>query len=380
MPLTCEITCLCGLNAQTIDIIQPEDGANKISLELCHCDSCRFSSGQLCTSYYPIAEPAIGDNLRAYRTNDGMLRYFCRVCGCHIFRETSRRTDQMEMTRWGVATGTVKGPHGQTDLPATRYTQHTSVSNTRDGGVTAWLPNVHGEVMKHHEMRGDASSGPSAPAPAQAPLDDRLQAACACGTVQFFITRPNQASSEAQSSYPDLMYAYETTPAEFLTNSGQEKWWIGGTGQKYTAGTCACRSCRLFSGFEIQFWAFIPWKNIFLQLGDAAESSECLDFSKIPSGILQSYQSSPGVTREFCGKCGSTVFWHCDWRPDLIDVSVGLLRAPEGARAESWLQWWRGRVSFEEDAELDRHGSAAQTARDLIVSLASGLKAWDQKK
>src|SRR5271170_5257517 len=35
--------------------------------------------------------------------------------------------------------------------------------------------------------------------------------------------------------------------------------------------------------------------------------------------------------------------------PELIDVSVSLLRAKEGSRAESWLSWWTERVSFRED-------------------------------
>ena len=67
-------------------------------------------------------------------------------------------------------------------------------------------------------------------------------------------------------------------------------------------------------------------------------------------GTLTHYESSPGVLREFCRVCGGTAFWHCTDRPELIDVSVGLLRATEGSRAESWLQWHKQRVSFKEDA------------------------------
>ncbi|CAJ2503617.1 Uu.00g110110.m01.CDS01 [Anthostomella pinea] len=52
----------------------------------------------------------------------------------------------------------------------------------------------------------------------------------------------------------------------------------------------------------------------------------------------QAYRSSSGVVREFCDRCGATVFWHDGDRPELIDVSVGLLDAAEGARAESWLE------------------------------------------
>jgi hypothetical protein len=67
------------------------------------------------------------------------------------------------------------------------------------------------------------------------------------------------------------------------------------------------------------------------------------------------------------------VFWHDKWRPDIIDVSVGLLDAPEGARAENWLEWWKDRVSFVEDAGNGRLGDVALRAEGLIDGLRKGL-------
>lgn len=104
-----------------------------------------------------------------------------------------------------------------------------------------------------------------------------------------------------------------------------------------------------------------------------------LDFGTLPKGVLTSYSSSPGVVRDFCSGCGATVFWHDGIRPDLVDVSVGLLRAEEGARAESWLKWWTDRVSFEEETETGREGAAARTARKLIGALEGGLMVWAKK-
>ena len=95
--------------------------------------------------------------------------------------------------------------------------------------------------------------------------------------------------------------------------------------------------------------------------------------------MLRSYESSPGVMREFCPTCGATVFWHDKHRPELIDVSVGLLDAPEGARAEEWLEWWLARVSFEEDAGREREGSGKEETAveaegwNLIPALKRGL-------
>jgi hypothetical protein len=80
---------------------------------------------------------------------------------------------------------------------------------------------------------------------------------------------------------------------------------------------------------------------------------------------MQRFESSPGVYREFCKSCGATVFWHCDERPGVVDVSVGLLKSPTGARAEDLLEWETGRVSFAEDAA--QHQS-------LIALLERGLR------
>jgi hypothetical protein len=185
-----------------------------------------------------------------------------------------------------------------------------------------------------------------------------------------------------------------------IPNAGDEKWWLRANATKYLAGTCACRSCRLTSGFEIQTWAFVPRANIYFHVprnmrtdpGDGGGGDEmvvALDFDVFREGeregkaVLKGYESSEGVMREFCGTCGATVFWHDKWRPEVVDVSVGLLDVGEGARAEGWLEWWGGRVSFEGDAVRDGDAKGSGEGRvnmegwDLIPALGRGLRAWD---
>lgn len=87
-------------------------------------------------------------------------------------------------------------------------------------------------------------------------------------------------------------------------------------------------------------------------------------------GTLKRYESAKGIRREFCGTCGATCFWHSDERPGLIDVSVGLLEADTGARAEEWLAWCTERVSFAEHAQN----------KSLISNLGKGLKAWGKER
>jgi hypothetical protein len=186
-----------------------------------------------------------------------------------------------------------------------------------------------------------------------------------------------------------LKVPYSKTDPAIVKNPGDVKWWLRGKGgTKYLAGTCACRSCRLASGFEIQTWAFVPRSNIFMysrpragvETSDRDALPEPLDFENVPPDVLRSYESSTGVAREFCPRCGATVFWHNKERSELIDVSVGLLDATEGARAETWLEWWTGRVSFAEDAGAGMEGQqvASLRARSLIKCLEDGLKGQPQ--
>lgn len=183
----------------------------------------------------------------------------------------------------------------------------------------------------------------------------KLNAECHCGGVKFHITRPNDASTKVQSPFSDLMAPYHLVSSE---NPNNETWWLRDNNTKYQAGICTCESCRLASGFEIQPWAFVPKCNI-LQ-----EDGKKLLYDGL--GTLQRYVSSKNTYREFCSVCGATVFWHNEERPNLVDVSVGLFDPEQGARVDSWLDWWTGRVSFKEMA----------VSHDLANSLEDGLKRW----
>lgn len=261
------------------------------------------------------------------------------------------------------------------------WEKHIGVAGTRDGGISKWLPEIL-EIPLRIDMdprtafRIEQLQNGNSPAlgPAGQGQDDVLMASCDCANIKFYVTRPHEGSTRPHAGYPDLMVPYcEQENRSLICNPRDEKWWL--RDDKYLAGTCACRSCRLSSGFEIQTWAFIPRSNIFIQLKDGAgEIVVPLDFTQLPSTYLQAYQSSQGVCRNFCGTCGATIFWHNDGRSDLIDVSVGIFRAPEGARATKWLDWWKARVSFEEETERDRWGNERLRAILLIQGLRRGLR------
>ncbi|KAI8712142.1 CENP-V/GFA domain-containing protein [Fusarium sp. LHS14.1] len=358
-----QVSCLCGAVSQQVDL-KAGDGLD-IPLSLCHCDTCRHTSGVLCTSYYPIFAPDISPSLKAYHPTGTSTRYFCATCGCHLFRAVRTQGEGLD---WGAATGAVTCLSGQSSSLG-RFASHQYVSDTKDGGLSLWMKSLGG----HFEEREAKLPKPQPTNPAS----DSLEASCSCGNIRFHVTRPNNDSRGPHRNFTDLMFPDQTTDENTKQNPNDEKWWIQGNGKKYLAGTCACRSCRLISGFEVQTWAFVPRANIFFHVPgmNGTESIVPLDFATLPRGILAGYSSSMNVKREFCGTCGATIFWHEKVANDVVDISVGLLRAPDGARAESWLEWWQGRVSFAEEVNTGRMGLEAKVASELITELENGMKA-----
>ncbi|KAF2970508.1 hypothetical protein GQX73_g3049 [Xylaria multiplex] len=436
------VSCHCGAAKQTVRLCDQVSSTPQ-EISLCHCSACRHNTGLLCVSYASIERPDSTEGLVEYYSKaKTTTRFFCAICGCHIFwrlqssvkDETGVADDAVAVAeRWAVATGVITGESGEWDKEGSdvlmRWVRHINTASTKDGGLSPFIRRVGG--TRELEVVDNQSNSPLALGAAGGKLegsdhdveletisrgdsqeqsgDEILNAFCHCKTVQFHITRPNLASKLPRSNFPDLMVPYHAG-SPHIQNPEDNKWWLrpGLTSgfdepgtlsieknglRRYLAGTCACRSCRLVSGFEIQTWAFIPRANIFFHIRDTRmgpSNSESrvadggtnivpLDFATLPANILTSYESSQGVRREFCSRCGATVFWRDRWRPELMDVSVGLLDADEGARAESWLDWWTGRVSFAEDADNDRTGDIARSAKCLIDGLEDGLGRWGEE-
>jgi len=59
---------------------------------------------------------------------------------------------------------------------------------------------------------------------------------------------------------------------------------------------------------------------------------------RVISGFPQSYQSSPGVVRRFCGTCGSPLTYENAGSTDSIDITTATLDRPEEfpPRQEVW--------------------------------------------
>jgi hypothetical protein len=358
-----KISCLCRGTAIEVEFDRTESLSTR---SLCHCRNCRLTSGLLCTSYVEIRppQPSSLSRLSKYLESPGVARWFCPTCGAHVLLQFTTGDSE----RFMVAAGLI----GQPPKAQLAGIQHRCAATTVDGGLSSFFSSTRLEqglstcfTGRHegiYEVSGSFSTEERAATNGQP--ESKLPARCHCNGVKFYVTRPDASSRLPSSPWPDLLVPYHSGSPD---NPEDVKWWLCGEssgcnsiiGQtRFLAGLCACDSCRLASGFGIQSWAFIPRSNIFKSDGSALSAYDITG--------LQRYESSPGIYREFCRTCGATVFWHCEERPGVVDVSVGLLQSVSGVRAEGWLRWATQRVSFEEEA----------ADRSLILALEEGLRSW----
>ena len=336
-----KLACLCRQVLGQVDV--PRFGF-PLRAYICHSTTSRRLSGLLCITFCDLPESSsaieVEGNTCTYELDPNWSIVFCRQCGTPIYQK-SRVTSSVKLH-----TGTLNLAD-----TAVEFMGQCCTDQTKDGGLNVWLdyPKI-GDCILHQQTAlvyrldiQDASENPPG-----------IKASCHCGGVQFTITPPNEASTQISSPYSNLIVP---SRSGMSNNEEDNKWWLRADGTKYFAGTCACTSCRLASGNDVQTWAFVPQVNIRQMDGSPLE---------FHMGALEQYSSSAGVYRNFCGVCSATVFWHSDRRPGLIDVSTGLLEAENGARAEELLEWTTTRVSFQGDAQN----------RAFITILGEGLRKW----
>ena len=86
---------------------------------------------------------------------------------------------------------------------------------------------------------------------------------------------------------------------------------------------CHCHSCQRAAGA-----AYVSWATF------------AVDAMRITDGVITEYQSSPGVTRGFCGHCGSALTYAHTARPGEIDVTLASLEDAEDIvlRSHIWVE------------------------------------------
>lgn len=337
---TLEAKCFCGSVHFTVDIPKSE---LPLRTHLCHCSLCRYASGTPCifhthlpTGLQPkFVEPSSQANMTAYPMPSKGTWNFCSTCGCHIASIAPNNS------KWVPATS-IFTDHSPENFQIWR---HIYAKSAKDGGIAKMLTHIGGREFVHYDP---AASDPRSKIKEQEAEvgedgEDRLRAKCLCGGVSFTIKRPTQEILD-----DDFM-------SQFVSRSDKTKW---------AACLDACDDCRLVNGTHFASWTFLP-----LAVCEPTIKSDLL------IGTAKTYSSSAGVLRSFCGTCGATVFYHHeDRRTDekqVVDLSVGILRAPEGVMAENWLTW-RARMAW-----LD---SGKRFDGEFTEALQEGMNNWILEK
>ncbi len=73
---------------------------------------------------------------------------------------------------------------------------------------------------------------------------------------------------------------------------------------------CHCEMCRKTHGSLFATYSRVESARFTL---DAAD------------GALRAYESSPGISRSFCGQCGAQMFFQRTARPEILSVAAGTL-------------------------------------------------------
>ena len=327
--------CLCRAHTFTASV---ERSVLPLAATSCHCNSCRHRTGALYLSDAPW--PNQHEDLSSLQTHNfsvTLVDYSCGTCSTPMF---CKRT--WPGAKPNVFTGTLN------DAPnLIRYDDHIFVGDTLDGGATEWLHWNHldgGQVRRWkawHESGGKPGDELPSSWPDPSVLPGPLEKVTPGSTPFHCLCRGVNLALRSAVDLADI-------PRQDLP------FYIDPDTHKYLVTSCACESCRRSCGIDMVSWTYAPLTHIEFPSGSTDGSSATGGFpsnisalreavsaeNKDPRlGTLALYKSSPDVERYHCSQCSAQVFYAVADRPDTIEVSVGLLSHPSGARAEGLLRW-----------------------------------------
>lgn len=349
--ITLRAECLCKAHSFIAEV---QSSSLPLEASACHCHSCRHTVGALYSMDLPWPQ-SLSDvdvsGLKVFKFSDKIDVYFCGTCSSpFFFGHSNAKPPSYEL---GVFSGVLKNNAVEGDVSLVTLKDNIYVGDTGDGGAAPWLRMSNTKCYKERSIGEEYTfPGESALAGYEKEGQDCIPIRCKCNGVNFKLFRYKVCDDD------------EKLP-----------WYVDPKTHKYIADHCVCDSCRLFSGIEIYDWTFAGLSNISFKDGNSVETT--LDLKKLvddadPSiGTLKYYRSSPDVQRYFCSNCSACVFYAVDDRPDMLDVAVGILDAPEGARAEGMLAWRFSKTDFQEDVKggwrealVDSVDKAAKKWRD----------------
>ena len=366
-------SCLCKTHVFTTAVPR-----SSLPLEswMCHCTSCRHVTGALYThdAQWPGSlEPVIRAGLSSYQMTENVKLLFCGKCSTPMFWwEQFKGQPEVLDVLIGALECDAKSE-------VVRTVRHGFVKDTKDGGATPWstklasdqepipmwsgAPNkselIQPEWLDAHEGGHDAADDKGL---------DELPIVCHCHGVNLILRRGK---------------------ADFAsTDRGKLPWFIEPDTHRALASFDACNSCRKSFGINVMNWTFALLKHISFALDAGKDGTIPVSTRELEAavsnpkrderyGTLQFYNSSEGVQRYFCSRCSASVFYAVHDRPDMVDLAIGLLDSPDGARAESRLAWclgappvWKGSID----------GTWRQPFADLLTENAEAWRLRTDRK
>ncbi|KAK8032999.1 hypothetical protein PG991_002397 [Apiospora marii] len=372
---TVEITaqCLCKQHTFTTSIAR---SSLPIKASTCHCNSCRHLTGAMYSSEapWPAADggQAVAKSaLQRYVFSERLTVRFCGTCSSPMFWEWPGKSEH----KISVFTG-VLANHADPDVQdLVQITDAIFVGDTLDGGAAPWLKRPNGkDGPKARLWTGQMNESEELPHDwlPPAPLPDASKK-----------STPDQVALRCRCKGVDLVMRRWSPELEGEEDSGARSWIIDPDTHKGLGSFDACDSCRLASGVDVFNWTFVLWR----QVGFADEtktttggrfpvsSSElnaALSAQERDSrlGTLACYSSSPGIYRYSCSRCSACVFYGSDAKPQFADVALGVLEAPDGARAEDFVSWNLG------GDMIWRQDIVGTWRESLVESMESEAEAW----
>ncbi|KAH7171258.1 Mss4-like protein [Dactylonectria macrodidyma] len=366
---TIKLSAQCLCNAHTFTTTVPL-ASLPLEASCCHCDSCRHTTGALYTC--DAAWPGSFDDIRAsslskYEFSPSLTILSCGTCSTPMFYH-KRIADQEDTI--GVFTGAL------TNAPAPnllKIVDHIFIGDTIDGGASVWMRHLNKDGSSPrlwkagrnnseelHDIWPPVKDLPSAES--KTGLDE-IPFLCHCRGVNLVLRRGDLDFAGMQ---------HDRLP-----------WFVDPTSHKPLAGFDACNSCRTFFGSDIVNWSYSqlihldfptsqtqPEGEGFPRTSFDLKTAVCSDDRDSRFGTLAIYESSPDVQRYFCSRCSASVFYAVDDRPEMVDVAVGLLESPSGARAEDFLVWGFG---SEIGSKTDTMGGWRET---FVSDIQKEAEAW----
>lgn len=352
---TIDLAAQCLCKAHTVTTSVPTSSL-PLQAYYCHCSSCRHLTGGLYTSILSWPGPAaavLALSLREYVFTQKFSVLFCGTCSSPMFwsRKIEGGDNEFKVFTGVLSNNAVPG--------MIQFYSHIFVGDTLDGGAAVWLQHLVNDkssapVPCYRTCQEESGLiDPDAMAVARqadvenATVPDEIPLHCRCKGVNLILRR----------GISDLS-AMEKSKLPFFVDP---------VTKKLFASFDACNSCRTSVGVDIFNWTFALLQHI--DYAPSSSSSDASPASIFPRntadlraavsspnrdsrlGSLAYYASSDDVQRYFCDRCSASVFFAVDDRPEMVDVAIGLLDAPDGARAESVLSWGLGLMTWPDDVK-----------------------------